>query len=601
MKIKSIELNNFFSYENQKISFNTDENNLYIINGNNYDSEDVEASNGSGKSVLIGESISYNLFGKSLRGSSRKMNQDKMVKFGSNNMSVNVEYTTPESNMMIKRIKNSSTSKVEIIRDSHNESKKDKKLNDKDIKELIGLDAEAFKHILFYYDDNVSLLSMNYSQRLEFFKDLTKLEILDTYYDKTKTFIDFNNKYKDKMINKKSNVENIISIVKENKNEYIEFLKNKIEEMKKDLTEKSKSDVFYIDLTDSENKIKKYNLYINKINDILNNFNSNEKICNSENLKYKKEIEMANKLNETPICPLCKQKVKKEDVEKTISHYNELIEMNNDKIKEIYKEKKVYKNKLDEIEDKKDELEKEYNNNKYKINKIQMIVENLERDIKKTENELKDVIDKTNKNKDISLTEYDKQLINYNKAINIRNDWDKKLDYWKKVFSPKSNLRVILLKKYIDVLSDIFEYYLSRLYSGELVGKFQIDDDSNIDILIYKNNFELDYWNLSSGERKRVSLALILSLYEFSDNILTNLPKFMLLDEILTNIDKPGIERCLSVISEFQEKHDMDVFIISHNELPLNVIENDVNIYTILVEKKNDISTVSNISELKMC
>ena len=126
------------------------------------------------------------------------------------------------------------------------------------------------------------------------------------------------------------------------------------------------------------------------------------------------------------------------------------------------------------------------------------------------------------------------------------------------------------------------------MYNSEIIGKIEIDDDSNIDIILYKDKYETNYWQMSSGERKRVDIAMLLSLYEFTSYIKPNMPKFLILDEIFDSLDAPGISSVLDTLIDVQNRHNIDLFLISHIAIPINTT--NLNVKNILVSKKDKIS-----------
>jgi len=153
-------------------------------------------------------------------------------------------------------------------------------------------------------------------------------------------------------------------------------------------------------------------------------------------------------------------------------------------------------------------------------------------------------------------------------------------------------LRSAIIRKYVTILSDIFEYYISKLYNNEILGKITIDDDGQIDIILYKDGYETNYWQMSSGERKRIDIAMILSLYEFTSYINPNMPKFLILDEIYDALDYPGIVVVTETLLDMQKRHGIDLFIITHIPLPMENIPETVLVKNILVTKKDKCSTV---------
>ena len=192
---------------------------------------------------------------------------------------------------------------------------------------------------------------------------------------------------------------------------------------------------------------------------------------------------------------------------------------------------------------------------------------NYKSELIKINNEIKN--NETKPSENINKSKYENVLHCLTTAIANREQWKVLNDYWYTMFAPKSLLRSSIIRKYIMILSDIFEYYVSKLYNNEITGNLDIDDDGNIDINLYKDGYESNYWQLSSGERKRIDLAMMFSLYEFTSNLNSNIPKFMILDEIYDSLDYPGRLAVTTTLVELQKRHNIDLYIISHIPLPL--------------------------------
>jgi hypothetical protein len=126
-------------------------------------------------------------------------------------------------------------------------------------------------------------------------------------------------------------------------------------------------------------------------------------------------------------------------------------------------------------------------------------VNGINKQIKKLNNDINNIkiesLNSEDKNK------YEKKLKSIEKAILIRTDWKNAIEYWFNLFSPKSLLRASIIRKYVILLSDIFEYYILNLYIMKL-WENRNDDDSNIDFILYKDKYETNYWQMSSGEKK---------------------------------------------------------------------------------------------------
>jgi len=599
MRIKNIKLKNFLSFSDVNLNLVQDINDdpvLYIIDGINYDNDNEDASNGSGKSALIGESITYNIYGRGLRGSRQKVRLNDMIKYGCQNMFNEVEYLidTPDGskNLIITRTKQlDGSSSVNVSIDGEEKTKRTKRLSDKDIKLFINILPEVFSQVVVYYKDNINLLSMNYGQRLDFFKNAIDLSIIDDYYNKVKEFKNLNDKYLDRLTYNYRNTKEIIDIVDENKDKYKSFLESKLTELFKEL-EVLNSKKFE-DTESLELELKELDKKLEELDKQLLEHQSNINYIRKSMDKLEKELQKIDSLSDVE-CPTCKQYVPRKHIERISEKYKNDLNKFTTELNELLakvenfniEKRKINKNK-NKIKEQIDKINNDKILNKQNIKNIKIEIEKLEKEISELQS--------TNNN-DIDKNKYEKRLEAINKAIIIRNNWKQNSEYWYNLFAPKSLLRSAIIRRYINVLSDIFEYYISKLYNNEIISKIEIDDDGQIDILLYKDNFETNYWQMSSGERKRIDIAMIFSLYEFTSYLNPNIPKFLILDELFDSLDYPGIRAVTEALLDVQKRHKIDLFVISHIPLPLEDLNNFTKVKHILVVKKDKISSVESVS-----
>lgn len=597
MRIKNIKLKNFLSFTDINLDIVDsidDPPVLYFIDGINYDSDDEDASNGSGKSALIGESVAFNIYGKPLRGTSHRLSLDEMIKYGSSEMNNCIEYFTTYSEeediLTINRNKKVDfPSTLDILVNGDSKTKRTKRLSDKDIRTFINIPPEVFSQVIIYYRDNNNILAMNYGQKIEFFKKIIDISILDDYFYNIRDFKNINENFLNNLNLNLKNTEEIIDIVSKNKNVYNKYLLDKLSELEKNLVEAEKEEIK--DVSKYEEKLILIKDKIKEIDVSINNCSGNIKYFRKNLDKLEKYIKNITSISGLE-CPTCKQTVSEDHVSSVITNYeNEIIEF-----------KKELDNSIQE-KDKFNDKRKKLSNSIDKINDIITITnkENYIRNqnIKTIKIEIskikKEINNFSNKDKNIDKNKYERRLEGIKKAIKIRSDWQEAAEYWYNMFAPKSLLRSAIMRKYVNILSDIFDSYISKLYNNEIIGKVEIDDDGQIDILLYKDNFDTNYWQMSSGERKRIDIAMILSLYEFTSYINPNIPKFLILDEIYDSLDQPGIRAVTEILLEVQQKFSIDIFIISHIPIPLDDIDESINIKHILVAKRDKTSYISNI------
>ena len=599
MRIKSIKLKNFLSFGNVNLNLIqniNDDPTLYVIDGINYDNDSEDASNGSGKSALIGESITYNIYGKGLRGTRTKVRLNDMIKYGCQNMFNEVEYLIetpggPKSLVITRSKQLDGASTVNVSIDGEEKTKRTKHLSDKDIKLFINILPEVFSQVIIYYRDNINLLSMNYGQRLDFFKNVIDLSLIDDYYNKIKDFKNMNDRFLDKLIYNYKNTKEIIDIVDENRDKYKIYLESKLNELYNEL--KILESKKFEDTESLETKLSELDKQLGELDKVILDCQSNITYTRKNMDKLEKELKKIDSLVDVE-CPTCKQYVPKKHIDSISERYkNELNTLSN--------ELNILLNRLDEANAEKRKINKDKSDLKEKIDKInnakilnKQNIKNIKIEINKLENEIKE-LQNTN-NDTVDKNKYEKRLEAITRAINIRNNWKQNSEYWYNLFAPKSLLRSAIIRRYINVLSDIFEYYVSKLYNNEILSKIEIDDDGQIDILLYKDNFETNYWQMSSGERKRIDIAMMFSLYEFTSYLNPNIPRFLILDEIFDSLDYPGIRAVTEALLDVQQRHKVDLFVISHIPLPLEDLNTSTKIKHVLVTKRDKTSVVESVS-----
>lgn len=600
MRISEINIENFLSFKSAKLELTQDLNekpSIYIIDGINYDSDnETEASNGSGKSTIIAESVMYNIYGRGLRGNKQKVKLNEMIRNGNTKMSNSIKYLIEDEDcssaeLLISRTKSiKGSSKISVDIDGECKTKRTKRLSDKDIKMFINLSPEVFSQVVVYYHDNINLLSMNYGQRLDFFKNMVDLTIIDEYYEKAKTFKSANEKQLEKLILIKKNTQEIIEIVEENKDEYLDYLNKKLDDLiiKKEEIE----NVVLPDVSDIEELLKEKRLELKEIDRQIDVKQEGMLLARNDLDKIDKELNRINKLSGVK-CPTCKQMVNNDYVDTINKAYqNEQVEF-----KLIIS---LNQKDIDELNIIRKEFKKEIDNYQESINKVNTDVRLKEQNIRNVNSDIakikKDLANVDVKKEDkIDKTKYQTKLKGFQNAIKIRKEWQESADYWYNIFSPKSLLRSAIIRKYICILSDIFEYYNSKLYNNEILSKIVISDDGDIDINIYYNGYETNYWQMSSGERKRIDIAMMLALYEFNSYINPNMPKFLIMDELFDSLDNIGIDSVIDTLIDVQNRHNIDLYLISHIPIPIENIPSTVNIKNILVTKKDKTSSVKYI------
>lgn len=591
MRIKNLKLRNFLSYEKLDFSFHTDQSDppaIFIISGINKDaSNNTDNSNGSGKSTLVGESLSFNLFGKNLRGSSKKIKLENAIKFGEGSLINETEYfVNSDSILKIRREKErDGKSKLSIKMDGEENSKRLNRLTENDIREFVGIDPEVYYQTISYYKDNISLLAMNYSQRLEFFKNLIDLSVMDEYYLKCKKKKTELEKSLFALDTKKKAQYDILEALNSGETKYIGIIEEAIIELKQKIEELEATEE--VDLSKFEDKLEKTRELKDQLDSLIKDCKIEVRDNSSKARSIEQEIKNFSKLKNIN-CPTCNQMVTGDYADEIIANKREHLDLLNTAIKAKEDEIESLSEKILKIVDKEKKITKELEKAKSENTIRKVNLQNYNKQLIEKNKELEQIKAAASKDEEKNI---------YIEKIKELEEVEKKLirkqtinSFWLENFANKSSVRSVIMRKHIGTLSDIFEYYLGKLFRNTIIGRMEIDDEGNIDILLSAGDHEVNYWNLSSGERKRADIAVLFALYTYTINIAPNAPKFLILDEVFDSLDGVGKEYVTEAILDIYKNFGIDIFIISHVDFPTVLFET-VPVKRILVTKEDGASS----------
>ena len=588
MRLKSISLRNFLSYGSTDFSFHNDPEerpSIYIISGINNDSSmSDDNSNGSGKSTLVGEAITFNIFGKNLRGSSKKIKLENTIKFGESSMVNEAEYYIDQSAVLkIRREKErDGKSSLSISVDGEKKTKRIKRLSETDIRDFLGIDPEVYYQTISYYKDNVGLLAMNYSQRLDFFKKLVNLSIIDKYYQFCKKYkTDIEMKIHTTAERKKAQ-EAILDAITNDNTQYQSIILEAIAKLEEEI--KSYEEIEEKSTDKYEEKLKQLEEATKKLEDRCAEIRQQNRSDASRVRELQREVADFEKLSNAN-CPTCGQLVSGEYAEGIIRDKSELIQSLTEQIKSREKEAEEYMKKVQKAKEKIDKIRVEIDSIRNENTVRRVKLQSLNKQLIEKKKELETVRKKMHTEDETN--EYAKMIAKLEKIGELLERRQEINNFWLENLQAKSPVRSAIIRKHVNFLSDIFEYYLGKLFRNTIVGKMEIDDEGLIDVILQSDGHDVNYWNLSSGEKKRADLAMLFALYVYILNMVPNAPRFLVLDEIADSLDQPGIDAVCETILDLFLNYQIDTFIISHIPLREDVFAGKADVKKIMVVKQD--------------
>ena len=165
-----------------------------------------------------------------------------------------------------------------------------------------------------------------------------------------------------------------------------------------------------------------------------------------------------------------------------------------------------------------------------------------------------------------------------NEISSIRDDIPY-YDYWVDAFG-EDGIRKFAIDQIIDMLNTSIESWMDLLIGGDsLVLKF----DNLLETTITKYPFSgrpFIYDTLSNGQRRRLNLAVTLSIASVMSMVNNVNPNIIFLDEVSTNIDQQGVVGIYKVIRELSEKKK--VFVTTHDVELTGMLESAQNLNLVM-------------------
>ena len=133
-----------------------------------------------------------------------------------------------------------------------------------------------------------------------------------------------------------------------------------------------------------------------------------------------------------------------------------------------------------------------------------------------------------------------------------------------------------ILESYLPTLNREVEYTL-----GELHFPYRLHFTNDFEPVMQHLGIDVNVETLSTGEKKRVDLAVLISIIRMIKRKYPSLNIFML-DEVLSSIDSDGIYDIIGLLRKSAKELNLNIFIINHSLLPVEYFDYRVEI------KKND-------------
>lgn len=341
-------------------------------------------------------------------------------------------------------------------------------------------------------------------------------------------------------------------------NSSIERITNQVNELKSNVTSQDELKKLALNIQETEKKEKENEENIQKLQDKREEIKKEtlEKSVDIRDAKKRiEEIDKRIKLIDSGRCPMCgsslesdefqKEKERlleeKEECQNTINIITELVNESVRKVELLDKNIVIFKNnsKKSNILELKSDLKSKISANETKVDPLIETKKQIEGDI-------------------IRLTEEQNVLT------------DKKLNYslLLKMLGDDNGIKQRIAKSYIKDLNNIVAQTIEFMNMP-----YSVVFDNSFNTTIMQNGSKVNYKTLSTGEKKRVDFATIISFVKLLKLQYGEL-NLLFIDELFSNIDVDGVDDMLQLLRDLSQELNLNIFLIHHARLENIMFDN---------------------------
>ena len=561
LTIKELTVKNFMSVGNQAQAIDFSNKNLVLVIGENMDlgGDDAGARNGTGKTTII-NALSYVFFGEALTNIRRdnlvnKTNEKGMlvgVKFMKNGITYTIE--RGRKPQIFRFYANDIEQKTES-----NEAQGENRETQVEINKLMGMTHSMFKNIIALNTYTQPFLSTKQAEQREIIEQLLGITLLSQKADLLK---EKQKATKQMLTEEKMKIDARVAS-NEKIQESIESLQIRSNAWAKQKDEDIKSfqeAIAELDKVDSEIEIAKHKK-LQKRSELQTMLRSLEKEKAYHENSLTKAESTVTKTNadleyaEQQKCPTCEQELLDDKHTHLVDKLKVQLTESTDYVTKLKTDLAKIQQGIDEVGDLGqipetyyDTIDEAYNH--------KGSLQDLQRQLKQTEKKQDTYAEQISEMKKSAI-----QKIDYEKA-NEMEDLHRHQDFLYKLLTAKDSfIRTRIIEQNLTYLNQRLAYFLGKVKLPHTV-TFQ----SDLSVRIEELGRELDFDNLSRGERNRLILSLSWAFRDVWESLYQQI-NLLFIDELVdAGMDISGVESSMAVLKDMSRTQKKNIFLISHKD-----------------------------------
>ena len=560
IKIKDLTVKNFMSVGNQTQAVDFNKEQLTLVLGENLDQggDDTGSRNGTGKTTII-NALSYALYGQALTNIKRN---NLINKTNSKGMLVTLHFEKDGQDYRIERGRSPNVLKF-FINDAEqellDESQGDSRKTQETINQLLGMSHDMFKHIVALNTYTEPFLSMRQNDQRAIIEQLLGITILTEKAELLKEQVRVT---KDSITQETLKIEAIQSANSKIQTTIESLQSNQRAWRAKKSTdiEKLKSSISVLEQLDIDSELESHEKLQNwtELNTAILALNKEKSTLESALLRATKSVEKAEKdiANlEDATCYTCGQPLhddkkleietrKSKELSDALAYQTEVA----DKLEDIMKS-------LSDIGDINGRPNTFYETMREAYDHRQNL-ESLKTNLQTKQDEDDPYQLQIEELSTSALQEIDWTPVNDLTTLKEHQDF-----LFKLLTNKDSFIRKKIIDQNLAYLNNRLTYYLDKLGLPH-----QVVFQNDLAVEITQLGQDLDFDNLSRGERNRLILGMSFAFRDVWESLYQNI-NLLFIDEMIdSGMDTAGVEGSLAVIKKMGRERSKNVFLISHKD-----------------------------------
>lgn len=560
IRIKDMVVKNFMSVGNiaQAVNFNREQ--LTLVLGENLDQggDDSGSRNGTGKTTII-NGLSYALYGQALTNIKRN---NLINKTNSKGMLVTLHFEKDGVDYRIERGRSPNIFKFyideqeqELVDESQGDSRKTQEF----LQDLLGMSHDMFKHIVALNTYSEPFLSMRTNDQRVIIEQLLGITILSEKADSLREQI---RQTKDLITVETLKIEAIQSANEKIGATVDNLINNQRawQAKKRKEEENLRKAIDELEHLDIERELELHERLSNwtEMNNAILSLNKEKSTLESASLRATKSVEKAEKdISELhdATCYTCGQELhadkkqelesrKKKELDDAVAYQTEVA----GKLKDVLKG-------LEQIGDINGrpstfyETAKEAYEHRQNVDSLKTALDNKINETDPYQNQIDEL--KTSAIQKVVWT-----------TVNELTSVKEHQEFLLKLLTNKDSfIRKKIIDQNLAYLNNRLTYYLDKM---GLPHQVLFQNDLNVEIT--QLGQDLDFDNLSRGERNRLILGLSFAFRDVWESLYQNI-NLLFIDELIdSGMDAAGVESSIGVLKKMTRERDKNIFLISHKD-----------------------------------